>query len=608
MTSTSWAHRAAKIAKAMRGRYPRAVLVSDLGAFIPAFVAAGFARNEIESIALNWIDIAILASICAATFVAAAWLLKLYTGRYRVARFPEVLRVGGAWTAAGIVSWIVDLVFFDSRIPTSVVAVGLMFVGVWFLASRSAWRMIEQTERRPDPMGRTRVLVFGAGEGGESVVRSMLNDPGSQYYPIAILDDDPGRQNRVIQGIPVSGTREDIGTIAAQADTLLIAIPSAEGNLIDEVSSRAQSHGLDVMVLPSTTELFGLMATMESARPLEITDLLGRREVEIDNASVSSYLTGKTVLVTGAGGSIGSEICRQILNFHPAKLLMVDRDETALQDLDLSIDGDGLLRNDSLILADIRNPERVRAIFETHRPSIVFHAAALKHLPMLEAHPHEAVLTNVIGTRNVLQAAAATGVDRFVNVSTDKAANPTSILGVSKRMAEALTAQVGSAASGRYMSVRFGNVLGSRGSVVPVFESRIAADKPLQITHPDVTRYFMSITEASRLVLQAGAIGETGETLVLDMGEPVQIVDLARKLLRHHGSSVGIEFTELRPGEKLHETLGHEGEVMATRDHQRVWHTTPQIEPVAHIESLLDLDADGLHRVLMASATENHAS
>ncbi|HAY68787.1 MAG TPA: polysaccharide biosynthesis protein, partial [Acidimicrobiaceae bacterium] len=318
-----------------------------------------------------------------------------------------------------------------------------------------------------------------------------------------------------------------------------------------------------------------------AARPLQITDLLGRDEVEVDLTSISNYLEGKVVLVTGAGGSIGSELCRQIVRHKPERLVMVDRDETALQGVELSIDGHGLLNNDNLVLADIRDRDRVFEVFAQHRPSIVFHAAALKHLPLLEAHPREGLLTNVFGSKNVLDAASSIAVDHFVNISTDKAANPTSVLGTTKRLAEALTVETGRNASGDYISVRFGNVIGSRGSVLPAFEAQITAGSPVTVTHPDITRYFMSIPEASRLVLQAGAIGSSGETLILDMGEPVKILDLAKKLIRHHKSDVEIVITGLRPNEKIHEELGHEGEVLETKNHKRIWHSQAVVVDVS---------------------------
>ncbi len=580
--------------------YPYPVLASDVLAFVPAFWFAGLLRNEVSAVKLDWLTVIQVASIAAVAFLVAGWFLHLHRDRYKVGTFDEVLALGTAWASATVVAVAGNIVFFAPRAPSSIVGVGMMLVGMWMLASRAAWRLMVRAERRPDPAGRRRVLVFGAGEGGESVIRSMLGDPDSRYVPVGVLDDDQRKQNRSILGVRVLGTRDDIAVVAQRADLLLIAVPSASSLLIQELSGRADQAGLDVMILPSTTELFGLIATIETARPLQITDLLGRDEVQIDHASISAYLTGKDVLVTGAGGSIGSELCRQILRYQPRRLLMLDRDETALHDVELSIEGHGLLENENLILADIRDRARVFEVFEKHRPSIVFHAAALKHLPLLESHPREGLLTNVLGTKNVLDAAASVTVEHFVNISTDKAANPTSVLGTTKRLAEALTVQTGRASTGEFISVRFGNVIGSRGSVLPTFEAQIEAGGPVTVTHKDVTRYFMSIPEASRLVLQAGAIGSTGETLVLDMGEPVRILDLAKKLIAHHKSQASIVFTGLRPNEKLHEELGHNGEVLEAKDHPRIWHSEAAVVEIAdRLEALLTVEADQLAQALL---------
>ena len=561
------------IAHALRGMYPWPVMMADLVAFIPAFLIAGLLRNEVGSIDLPWSETVWVAASGVVTLFAFGWTLHLYRNRYRVASFDEVVVLGMCWLVALGVATLINVVIFTPRVPTSIVVMGMAVAGGLMVTSRVIWRQFRRAETRPDAAGRSRVLVFGAGEGGTQVVRSMMSDPNSRYVPVGLIDDDPRKQNRSIEGVRVVGKSDAIEVLAERADMLLIAVPSAQPSLIARLDAIAQRADLDVMILPSTTELLGLMATIDTARPLEITDLLGRDEVEIDEASVSSYLSGQVVLVTGAGGSIGSELCRQILRYEPARLVMLDRDETALQSVQISVAGHGLLDDDNIVLGDIRDRDRMLEVFEQQQPAIVFHAAALKHLPLLEAHPREGLLTNVVGSKNVIDAAASVGVSRFVNVSTDKAANPTSVLGTTKRLAEALTVQTGRTHDGEFINVRFGNVIGSRGSVLPVFEAQIAAGGPVTVTHPDVTRYFMSIPEASRLVLQAGAIGKTGETLVLDMGKPMKIVDLANRLIRHHKSDAEITFTGLRPNEKLHEVLGHEGEVMAIGPHSRIWHT-----------------------------------
>ena len=320
-----------------------------------------------------------------------------------------------------------------------------------------------------------------------------------------------------------------------------------------------------VKVLPSSTELLTDSVGIRDLRDINLTDVLGRNQLDTDIDAIAGYLTGRKVLVTGAGGSIGSELCRQIHRFAPAELMMLDRDESALHAVQLSIHGRALLDSNDVILCDIRDLNALNAVFAERRPDVVFHAAALKHLPMLEQYPAEAVKTNIIGTRNVLDAADLVNVDKFVNVSTDKAANPSSVLGYSKRIAERITSARAQDAEGTFLSVRFGNVLGSRGSVLTSFAKQIAAGGPLTVTHPDVTRYFMTIEEACQLVIQAAAIGGPGEALVLDMGEPIRIQDVARQLMEQSGTPVRIEFTGLREGEKLHEELFGDGEPQDVR-------------------------------------------
>jgi FlaA1/EpsC-like NDP-sugar epimerase len=319
---------------------------------------------------------------------------------------------------------------------------------------------------------------------------------------------------------------------------------------------------------------------------VRVDDLLGRRQIETDLDLIAGYLTGKRVLVTGAGGSIGSELCRQLDRLAPAELMMLDRDESALHAVQLSLRGQGLLDDPELILADLRDAETIRAVFAERRPQVVFHAAALKHLPLLERHPGEAVKSNIWGTQTLLCAAAANGVETFVNISTDKAANPASVLGYSKRITERLTAHAGMTSDGTFLNVRFGNVLGSRGSVLTAFSAQIAAGGPITVTHPEVTRYFMTVQEAVQLVIHAAAIGRDGEALVLEMGEPVRITDVARQLAAQSSASVDIVYTGLRPGEKLHEELFGDGELDVRPLHPLISHVdVPALDP-ASVRSL----------------------
>jgi dTDP-glucose 4,6-dehydratase len=372
--------------------------------------------------------------------------------------------------------------------------------------------------------------------------------------------------------VRVLGTGEQLTEIARAtgATTLVVAIARADAQMLRRIADLASPSGLKVHVLPHFDEIIAGRSRIHDLRDLSIDDLIGRHPVDMQVETVVGYLAGKRVLVTGAGGSIGSELCRQISRYGPGELIMLDRDETGLQQTQLSIQGNGLLDDDSVVLADIRDAARISALLADRRPDVVFHAAALKHLPMLEMYPDEAWKTNVVGTLNVLDAALAAGVQTFVNISTDKAAFPTSVLGHSKRIAERLTAGVAASTGLRYLSVRFGNVLGSRGSLIPTFTALIEAGGPLTVTHPDATRFFMTIPEACQLVLQAGAIGKGGEALILDMGEPVRILDIANRMIEMSQKDVTIVFTGLRRGEKLHEDLVGEGEQARPTSHPQI--------------------------------------
>jgi FlaA1/EpsC-like NDP-sugar epimerase len=385
------------------------------------------------------------------------------------------------------------------------------------------------------------------------LVYRLATQPDAAYRPVAILDDDPSKRRLRISGVPVLGGRERMSEVAAStgARMLVIAIARGSGKVIHELTEAAERCGLVPKVIPSVRELLTGGAQIEGVRDPRISDLLGRRAVTHEVASVREHITGKRVLVTGAGGSIGAELCRQLHLLGPAELIMLDRDESALHAIQLALRGRALLDSEETVLADIRDERRVQEVFERFRPDIVFHAAALKHLPLLESCPAEALKSNVWGTLTVLEAAADHGVQSFVNISTDKAADPVSVLGYSKRITERLTAYMSAQTGRAYLSVRFGNVLGSRGSVLTTLSAQVAAGGPVTVTDPAASRYFMLADEAVHLVLQAAAIGRAGEVLVLDMGEPVRIADIARRLTAATGRQMDIEFTGLRPGEKL---------------------------------------------------------
>jgi FlaA1/EpsC-like NDP-sugar epimerase len=459
--------------------------------------------------------------------------------------------------------------------------------------------------KKPTREAGVKVIVFGAGDAGTALITRLLDEPGAAYRPVALLDDDPEKRRLRVHGIPVRGNRTRMAEVAAAtgATVLVIAIAKASGTVIRDLTARAELCGLIPKVVPTTTELISGGARIEGVRDPRISDLLGRRPVRTDVTAIAGHFAGKRILVTGAGGSIGSELCRQLHQFAPAELIMLDRDESALHEVQLRLHGRALLDSDETLLADIRDPRRVREVFQRFRPQIVFHAAALKRLPLLERYPAEAVQSNVLGTQTVLEAAAACGVESFVNISTDKAADPVSVLGYSKRIAERLTAQMAGQSDGRYLSVRFGNVLGSRGSVVGALSAQVKAGIPLTVTHPDVTRYFMTVEEAVQLVLQAAVIGGSGEVLILDMGEPVRIADIARRLSAQSARPVDIVYTGLRPGEKLAEDLLGIDEVDYRPCHPLVRHAQVKpLDPGELSRLAVDCGPDELRRRLAGCA------
>ncbi len=429
-----------------------------------------------------------------------------------------------------------------------------------------------------------RTLIIGAGEAGRTLARDLRRNEGYGLLPVAFLDDDPGK--RWVAGLPVSGPISNLPAVARweQAQAVVIAIPSLPSPRVAEVGRQATACGLTVRYLPSFLAAVERDARVADLRTLRISALLGRDEVHVVSDCARSLIRGRRVLVTGAGGSIGSELCRQISGFGASALYLLDHDESNLHRLQLETTGSGLLDSDEIVIADIRDQSRIDQVFARVRPELVFHAAAHKHLPLLERHPCEGVKSNVLGSQNVASAAIRYGAERFVLISTDKAADPTSVLGATKRLAE-LVNQARANGDTRCGSVRFGNVLGSRGSFLSVLSEQIAQGQPITITHPDVTRFFMTVEEAVGLVLEAAAMAEYGETFVLDMGEPVRIVDLVDSYVAQLNLSVPrVQFTGLRPGEKLHEVVFSEQEERIRTAHPKIWATQASDLPPAFDE------------------------
>ncbi|HEV2070665.1 MAG TPA: nucleoside-diphosphate sugar epimerase/dehydratase [Acidimicrobiales bacterium] len=569
----------------------------DAVAWVAGLTLALVARYDFAPPRNQLADFLSFLSAALVVHVIVALLCGLYQGRWRMGSFDEVAALARAAAVTTAVLFAGNLAFGGRLAPMSVPVAGGAMALVGTAGARYAWRLLLERHRRPSGDASTRLLVFGAGEGAVQVLRAMLSDPESRYLPVALLDDDPDKRNLRIMHVPVMGTRSDLAKVAERvgAEALLVAVPSAGAELVRDLTDAGERAGLEVKVLPSVSELLGGHVGLSDIRTPTIADLLGRREIDTDIASIAGYLTGRRVMVTGAGGSIGAEVCRQVYRLAPSELIMLDRDESGLHAVQLSLTGRALLDNPNLVVADIRDADRVSDVFERWRPQVVFHAAALKHLPLLEAHPCEAVKTNVWGTQNLLTAAVTTGVERFVNISTDKAADPSSVLGYTKRIAERLTAHTAQRGEGTYLSVRFGNVLGSRGSVLGTFLTQIEAGGPVTVTHPDITRYFMTVEEAVQLVIQAGAIGRGGEVLVLDMGQSVRIADVVQQLIAQCERRVEIVYTGLRPGEKLHEVLRGDGEADNRPVHPLISHVeVPALEPQAIGRSELPCGRDEL--------------
>ncbi len=534
-----------------------------------AVVGASLLRYDFDLSEPEWIRVAAIIPVFCLLQLAIGLLSGLYVGRARLGSFDEVAHLANSLLLTTSIVAVLNIFVLDRLVPASVPWIaGVLALGM-MLGSRYLWRLFLERRQRPDDSTAKRVVVFGAGEGGAQAITAMLRNKQSPFVPVALLDDDEGKVHLKIMGVPVLGRRVDLPEVAAAtgAEALVIAVPTIQASIVRDLASIAGEAGLRTLILPPVDRLLGESVNLTDIRPLSEEDLLGRVQIDTDIEAIAEYLTDRRVLVTGAGGSIGSELCRQISRFAPSELIMLERDESALHAVQLSLDGRGLLDDPNLVIADIRDAQRVQEVFDQYAPEVVFHTAALKHVPLLELHPEEGHKTNVVGTKNLLDAALRTGVTRFVNISTDKAADPINVLGRTKRMAEQLTSRAAECAEGDFMSVRFGNVLGSRGSVLVAFRQQIEDGGPVTVTHRDVTRYFMTIPEAVELVIQAGAIGDAGDAFVLDMGEPVRIYEVARRLVEQAERPVEIVFTGLRPGEKLHEVLLGEDEMGAPTSH-----------------------------------------
>ena len=520
----------------------------------------------------------------ALTTIAFMFGLKLYGRIWQYASLGEMLAILRAVTYSMAVGLVLIYLLPIPGLPRSVYILSWIMINVLIGASRISWRLIRSAFNGHDRTPKTNALIVGAGDAGALLVREVQGNPHLHLNPVGIIDDDRSKRKMLLSGVPVIGDRSKIPAIVAELEVeeIIIAMPSASGRTIREIMEIARTTQARVKILPSIYS--GLKSSvLAHLREVNMEDLLRREPVETDLQEIAGYICGKTVLVTGAGGSIGSELCRQICTIGATRLILLDNCENNLFDIEQELlQCSGCNAEIVPVLMSVGNRARLERVFQKYRPQVVFHAAAYKHVPMMERHPIEAFFNNVIGTKNTAELADDYGVQTFILVSTDKAVNPTSVMGATKRLAELTIKDINRNSKTRYAAVRFGNVLGSRGSVVPTFIKQIEKGGPVTVTHPDMERYFMTIPESVQLIIQAGAMARGSEIFVLDMGEPVKINDLACDLIRlagrEPGKDIKIEYTGIRPGEKMYEELFTDREDMAATKHQRIYISTKDID------------------------------
>lgn len=526
-------------------------------------------RLVTEGLIRNIHALTVTALLSLAAYYVFSYFLNLYWRDWEYASVYEVITVVKCVSAAVIVSTIAGIVWFKTLVTWQFVVVLWLLLVCAVGGVRLSMRIFREYFVDSVVMENAKpTLIVGAGAAGTLLVRQMLMHPKMRMMPVAFVDDDPEKQRKDIYGVRILGTTKDIEKIVQQMGItkVVIAMPSLPNKKLNEVYDVARKTGAECVILPNIDEVMSGNLHVQQLRNVEIEDLLGRDPVELDQTLIEKQLRGKRILVTGAGGSIGSEICRQVSLFRPKELIILGHGENSIYQLNMELLGKYAEHfRITPVIADVQDRKRIFEVMEKYRPDVVYHAAAHKHVPLMEINPREAVKNNILGTRNVAEAANHAKVKTFVMISTDKAVNPPNIMGATKRLCEMIVQDMATKSdSTKYVAVRFGNVLGSRGSVIPLFKKQIAKGGPITVTHPDIVRYFMTIPEAAQLVIQAGSLARGGEIFVLDMGKPVRIVDLAKNLIRLSGYSeddIEIKFTGLRPGEKMYEELLNEGEI-----------------------------------------------
>ena len=564
--------------------------------------------------------------------ISSFLFFKLYKGMWRFTSISDLINVLKATFIASLFSIsVILLVLGASSVPRTVLLIDYLLTTIGIAAVRASVRIYStrfivgngknKQKNKLTSKIKTRLLLLGAGSSGEKIIREVKENPSSTYRIIGLLDDDPSKIGTTIHRIPILGKIEDLHTISTSYDEILICIPTATNTQMRSIVTQCKVVGKPYRTIPTVYELIDKQISINTIREVSMADLLGRQEVNLDRSSISNYIYGKRVLVTGAGGSIGSELVKQCLGYSPDLLLLFDQSEHNLFNIDNYCKE---IRNSTgihPILGDIRDKSMVNSVFNSFQPHVVLHAAAYKHVPMQENNPWEAVITNIQGTLNVMEACENNDVDRFVLVSTDKAVNPTNIMGATKRVSEILIQSKTKNSKVKYLGVRFGNVIGSSGSVIPTFQEQINNGGPITITDPNMKRYFMSIPEAAQLILQAGSIGENGEIYVLDMGKPVLVKEIAYELIRLSGLEpevdISIEYIGLRPGEKMYEELMTSSESLVDTSHEKIMVLKDGVEHqwdylLAEIDKIVksakSYDSDLIKRKLKEFIPEYHPS
>lgn len=567
--------------KLLRNKHFYYMLIIDSVLVVAAYVGAYLLRYEMQLPALEWERIIQTLPYLLVLKLSCFFLFGLYRGMWRYTSLEDLKRVlkatvvsslilvlavlyvyyfKGYSRAAFIIDWLLTILFLGG------VRVGVRLLltnnisSFWMLAKRGSMDK--------------RMLIIGAGAAGEKAIREIIESPVLKLKPVGFLDDDPQKQGKAIHGILILGAVNEIGQLREDFDEILIAIPSAKGEEMRRIVKFCEETGKRFRTMPSLGELIDGKVSVKALREVRIEDILGREEVHLERELLHQSYNNKHILITGAGGSIGSELVRQVCQYRPAVLGLLDFSEFNLFQIDMMCRRHFPDLHVKTYLTDIRDLRAVKQAISDFKPEVIFHAAAYKHVFLQETHPRETVYNNIVGTRNLVLTATESGVERFVLVSTDKAVRPTNVMGAAKRVAEMFLASLNDQAKTRFVSVRFGNVIGSSGSVIPIFQQQISQGNPVTVTHPEVTRFFMSIPEAAQLILQAGAMGQGGEVFILDMGKPVKIVEMARDVIRLHGfepdRDIPIEYIGLRPGEKLYEELITVGEGIMPTSHQKI--------------------------------------